>query len=220
VVDKIPTEYVSLTFCQTPDLIITRSLLNQPTKPLTHCLAPSKELNTSVNNNDNIIELKSPEESAPDLLTELLRKGAKELIRQAVNAVFTDVFLVVISIVVDKIPTEYVSLTFCQTPDLIITRSLLYQPTKPLTHCLAPSKELKPSEGHRGQYTPNQRHQGLDVEILEKRKNLYQQKRNEQPERWSGKVRNWEPEGAVELNPGFFFFLISQHLALGVADSV
>jgi transposase-like protein len=39
-----------------------------------------------VNNNDNIIELKSPEESAPDLLTELLRKGAKELIRQAVNA--------------------------------------------------------------------------------------------------------------------------------------
>jgi hypothetical protein len=29
-------------------------------------------------NNDNIIELKSPEESAPDLLTELLRKGAKE----------------------------------------------------------------------------------------------------------------------------------------------
>ena len=39
-----------------------------------------------MNNNDNIIELKSPEESAPDLLTELLRKGAKELIRQAVNA--------------------------------------------------------------------------------------------------------------------------------------
>jgi transposase-like protein len=37
-------------------------------------------------NNDNIIELKSPEENAPDLLTELLRKGAKELIHQAVNA--------------------------------------------------------------------------------------------------------------------------------------
>jgi hypothetical protein len=28
-------------------------------------------------------------------------------------SLFTDVFLVVISIVVDKIPTEYVSLTFC-----------------------------------------------------------------------------------------------------------
>ena len=36
--------------------------------------------------NDNIIELKSPEESAPDLLTELLRNGARELISQAVNA--------------------------------------------------------------------------------------------------------------------------------------
>lgn len=49
--------------------------------------------------------------------------------------------------------------------------------------------------------TPNQRHQGLDVEILENRKSLYQQKRNEHPERWSGEARNWEPEGAVELNP-------------------
>ncbi|MCK5869380.1 MAG: transposase, partial [Methyloprofundus sp.] len=33
-----------------------------------------------------MIELKPSEESAPDLLTELLRKGAKELISQAVNA--------------------------------------------------------------------------------------------------------------------------------------
>ena len=30
------------------------------------------------------------------------------------------------------------------------------------------------------------RHQGLDVEILEKRKKLYQRKRNKHPERWSG----------------------------------
>ena len=49
--------------------------------------------------------------------------------------------------------------------------------------------------------TPSQRHQGLDVEILAKRKTLYQRKRNEHPERWSGTERNWEPEGAVELNP-------------------
>ena len=49
--------------------------------------------------------------------------------------------------------------------------------------------------------TPNQRHQGLDVEILAKRKALYQRKRNEHPERWSGSERNWQPEGAVELNP-------------------
>lgn len=49
--------------------------------------------------------------------------------------------------------------------------------------------------------TPNQRHQGLDIDILEKRKALYKQKRNEHPERWSGDARNWEPKGAVELNP-------------------
>ena len=49
--------------------------------------------------------------------------------------------------------------------------------------------------------TPNERHQGLDVEILAKRKALYQRKRNEHPERWSGSERNWQPEGPVELNP-------------------
>ena len=49
--------------------------------------------------------------------------------------------------------------------------------------------------------TPNQRHEGLDVEILAKRQVLYRQKRNEHPERWSGSERNWEPKGAVELNP-------------------
>ena len=49
--------------------------------------------------------------------------------------------------------------------------------------------------------TPNQRHEGLDVEILAKRQVLYRQKRNEHPERWSGCERNWEPRGAVELNP-------------------
>ncbi|MCR8923885.1 IS3 family transposase [Dasania sp. GY-MA-18] len=49
--------------------------------------------------------------------------------------------------------------------------------------------------------TPSQRHQGLDVDILAKRKALYQRKRSEHPERWSGIERNWLPEGAVELNP-------------------
>jgi putative transposase len=41
----------------------------------------------------------------------------------------------------------------------------------------------------------------LDVEILAKRKVLYQQKRNEHPQRWSKEERNWQPMGAVELNP-------------------
>ena len=49
--------------------------------------------------------------------------------------------------------------------------------------------------------TPNQRHEGLDIEILAKRKRLYQEKRNEHPERWSKNERNWQPIGAVELNP-------------------
>jgi putative transposase len=49
--------------------------------------------------------------------------------------------------------------------------------------------------------TPNQRHDGLDVGILAKRKVLYQTKRNEHPERWSKGERNWQPIGAVELNP-------------------
>jgi hypothetical protein len=29
----------------------------------------------------------------------------------------------------------------------------------------------------------------------------YQTKRNEHPERWSKEERNWQPIGAVELNP-------------------
>lgn len=49
--------------------------------------------------------------------------------------------------------------------------------------------------------TPSQRHDGLDVEILAKRKVLYQTKRNEHPQRWSKEERNWQPIGAVELNP-------------------
>ena len=37
-------------------------------------------------NNDNIIPLKQPEENSIDVLTELLRNGARELINQAINA--------------------------------------------------------------------------------------------------------------------------------------
>ena len=49
--------------------------------------------------------------------------------------------------------------------------------------------------------TPNQRHTGLDLEILEQRKKLYQMKKRENPMRWSGPTRNWEPINAVHLNP-------------------
>ncbi|SBS27176.1 hypothetical protein MSP8887_00560 [Marinomonas spartinae] len=49
--------------------------------------------------------------------------------------------------------------------------------------------------------TPNQRHTWLDKDILAKRSNLYQKKRKDHPERWSTKVRDWQPIGDVELNP-------------------
>lgn len=49
--------------------------------------------------------------------------------------------------------------------------------------------------------TPAQRHRGEDQEILAKRHALYQQARNQHPHRWSGATRNWQPIGAVTLNP-------------------
>jgi len=49
--------------------------------------------------------------------------------------------------------------------------------------------------------TPEQRHQGLDVEILAQRKQVYEQAKSHHPERWSGEIRNWEPVGEVYLNP-------------------
>ena len=49
--------------------------------------------------------------------------------------------------------------------------------------------------------TPAQRHVGQDVEILAKRDALYRQARENRPERWSRNTRNWQPKGAVALNP-------------------
>jgi putative transposase len=49
--------------------------------------------------------------------------------------------------------------------------------------------------------TPAERHRGLDHQILARRHELYQRARKKSPERWSGQTRNWEPIGAVMLNP-------------------
>ena len=49
--------------------------------------------------------------------------------------------------------------------------------------------------------TPNMRHNGQEGEILAKRARLYASARAENPARWSRKVRNWQPIGAVWLNP-------------------
>lgn len=49
--------------------------------------------------------------------------------------------------------------------------------------------------------TPAQRHQGLDVEILRRRHEVYGRARARHPERWSGATRNWDPISTVRLNP-------------------
>jgi putative transposase len=49
--------------------------------------------------------------------------------------------------------------------------------------------------------TPNERHLGLDIEILKKRKEVYEQAKKNNPLRWNGrKTRNWEREEKVYLN--------------------
>ena len=52
-----------------------------------------------------------------------------------------------------------------------------------------------------GFVTPAQRHAGLDIAILEKRKATYQQAKAKYPERWSGEIRNFAHENIVYLNP-------------------
>ena len=62
------------------------------------------------------------------------------------------------------------------------------------------------NEGHRHSglkfVTPAQCHRGEDAAILERRHALYVAAKENQPERWSGPTRNWEPEKTVYLNPG------------------
>jgi putative transposase len=49
--------------------------------------------------------------------------------------------------------------------------------------------------------SPAQRHAGEDRLILAQRHPLYLQARERNPARWSRHTRNWEPIGAVALNP-------------------
>jgi transposase InsO family protein len=48
--------------------------------------------------------------------------------------------------------------------------------------------------------TPDERHEGRDKEILAKRHCVYQLARANNPMRWSGQTRNWEPVKTVTLN--------------------
>ena len=49
--------------------------------------------------------------------------------------------------------------------------------------------------------TPHERHIGDDDRILALRSKVYEEAKQQHPERWSGNVRNWEPVQAVLLNP-------------------
>lgn len=48
--------------------------------------------------------------------------------------------------------------------------------------------------------TPESKHQGKDVEILNKRHCVYLQAKEKNPNRWSGKTRDWNPIERVKLN--------------------
>lgn len=48
--------------------------------------------------------------------------------------------------------------------------------------------------------TPESKHKGEDVEILSKRNILYLEAKNKNPNRWSGKTRDWSPIDCVKLN--------------------
>jgi transposase InsO family protein len=49
--------------------------------------------------------------------------------------------------------------------------------------------------------TPAQRHEGLDDNLLENRKAVYEAARAKHPQRWTGSSRNWEKIQVVHLNP-------------------
>ncbi len=48
--------------------------------------------------------------------------------------------------------------------------------------------------------TPEDRHMGKDILILEKRKAVYEQARSQNPKRWSAAIKSWEAVEVVALN--------------------
>lgn len=53
-----------------------------------------------------------------------------------------------------------------------------------------------------GWVTPSQRHSGEDVELLERRRELYEEQRRKNPARWGSRpARGWERKKSVSLSP-------------------
>jgi len=61
--------------------------------------------------------------------------------------------------------------------------------------------------------TPGQRHRGEDTGLLEQRQAVYEDAKRQNPQRWSGKTRNWCPVAEVWLNPP------KEHQAIDVGKS-
>lgn len=61
------------------------------------------------------------------------------------------------------------------------------------------------NEEHRhsgiGFVTPSQRHEGLDTEILKRRRQVYEQAKQRNPRRWTTKTRAWSRPATVRLTP-------------------
>lgn len=49
--------------------------------------------------------------------------------------------------------------------------------------------------------TPDERHRGADREILERRERVYAEAKARNPERWTGRTRDWSRVNEVRLNP-------------------
>lgn len=49
--------------------------------------------------------------------------------------------------------------------------------------------------------SPAHCHEGLHIDVLAKRKRVYEAAKRRHPERWSKEIRNWEPHEKVALNP-------------------
>jgi transposase InsO family protein len=63
--------------------------------------------------------------------------------------------------------------------------------------------------------TPNERHLGLDIKILNNRKEVYEVAKNKNPERWNNRnTRNWDREEKVYLN----YLQKSKEVAINMAS--
>jgi transposase InsO family protein len=52
-----------------------------------------------------------------------------------------------------------------------------------------------------GYVTPDDRHHGRDIELLQKRRDLYEMARKRNPRRWTSATRKWNRPAIVTLNP-------------------